>query len=273
MTLETRTLKRKPEIRAGDTGKTVGGYAAVFNSEADIGGWFREKIAPGAFKDAISADVRALHSHDQARVIGRKSAGTLRMSEDATGLAVEIDLPDTTDGRDLAVSIQRGDISGMSFGFRVTKEEWDETVTPPLRTIMAVELDEVSVVAFPAYEDTSIAMRSLEATFPDDDAKVQRLSLIDERGERYVRMAHLACVGSHAINGVAAPLEGAAAEGAQKDGGEGGGLQQRVGGHVCGHAEGQGDGLQRHGWHTAAVRRRAASRSASPPEEGEESGE
>jgi HK97 family phage prohead protease len=134
----------------------------VFNSEADIGGFFREKIAPGAFSEAIKTDVRALVDHDSGRVIGRSTAGTLRMSEDATGLAVEIDLPDTSDGRDLAILIERGDVSGMSFGFRVTKEEWDETSEPPLRTIKAVELAEVSVVAFPAYDDTSIAMRSLD---------------------------------------------------------------------------------------------------------------
>lgn len=163
MTLETRTLKRKLDVRAGDSGKTIGGYAAVFNSPADIGGYFREKIAPGAFADAVKADVRALIDHNSGRVIGRSSAGTLRLTEDGTGLAVEIDLPDTTDGRDVAVSIQRGDLSGMSFGFRVTKEQWDETSDPPLRTIMAVELDEVSVVAFPAYEDTTIALRSLDA--------------------------------------------------------------------------------------------------------------
>lgn len=162
MTIETRMLRRKIDVRAGDSGKTIGGYAAVFNSEADIGGWFREKIAPGAFSEAVKADVRALFDHDRGRVIGRTAAGTLRLAEDDTGLAVEIDLPDTSDGRDVATLISRGDITGMSFGFRVTKEEWDETTEPPLRTIKGVELEEVSVVAFPAYVDTSVAMRSLD---------------------------------------------------------------------------------------------------------------
>lgn len=157
--MERRALTRKPELRE----KVAKGYAALFNSETDIGGYFREVIAPGAFTATLKdSDVRALIDHDSGRVIGRSSAGTLRLSEDDTGLAVEIDLPDTTDGRDLAVLMERGDISGMSFGFRVTKEEWDETVEPPQRTIMAAELFEVSAVAFPAYEDTTIALRSLE---------------------------------------------------------------------------------------------------------------
>jgi HK97 family phage prohead protease len=163
MSIEKRTIKRPLDLRAAKNGRTIGGYAAVFNSEADIGGYFREKIAPGAFSDAVKADVRALIDHDSGRVIGRTTAGTLRMVEDDTGLSVEIDLPDTSDGRDLATLIERGDISGMSFGFMVTKQSWDETGDTPLRTIEAVDLFEVSVVAFPAYDDTSIAMRSLEA--------------------------------------------------------------------------------------------------------------
>jgi HK97 family phage prohead protease len=162
MSLETRTLIRTPEVRATDSGRTIGGYAAVFNSRANIGGYFEEVIAPGAFDDALMQDVRALVDHDTGRVIGRTKAGTLRMKQDDMGLAVEIDLPDTTDGRDLATLIERGDVSGMSFGFVVTKETWDETMEPPMRTIQALDLREVSVVAFPAYDDTSIAMRSLE---------------------------------------------------------------------------------------------------------------
>lgn len=162
MTLETRTLTRPLEVRAAEKSRTIGGYAAVFNSEADIGGHFREVIAPGAFNAALKQDVRALIDHDSGRVIGRTTAGTLRLKQDETGLAVEIDLPDTTDGRDLGTLIERGDISGMSFGFIVTKQSWDETVEPPTRTIEAVDLREVSVVAFPAYDDTTIALRSLE---------------------------------------------------------------------------------------------------------------
>ena len=160
MTLEKRA---RPIEKKAEGGKKVGGYASVFNSEADIGGYWREVIAPGAFSETIKGDVRALLDHDHGRVIGRTTSGTLRLSEDEKGLAVEIDLPDTSDGRDAAVLIERGDISGMSFGFVVTHDEWDETGDIPLRTIHKVNLHEVSIVAWPAYQDTSIGMRSLDA--------------------------------------------------------------------------------------------------------------
>lgn len=162
MTMERRALTAPLEVRAADKGRTVSGYAAVFNSETDIGGYFREQIAPGAFSLALSGDVRALFDHDTAHVLGRTKSGTLRLREDDHGLAVEIDLPDTQIGRDLTASMERGDIDGMSFGFRVTKQEWDETQDPPLRTIREVELFEVSVVTFPAYADTEVALRSLD---------------------------------------------------------------------------------------------------------------
>lgn len=150
------------ETRAEDEKRTLAGYAAVFNSDTDIGGWWTERVAPGAFTDTIGGDIRALIDHDTGRIIGRTKSGTLRLKQDERGLAVEIDVPNTTNGNDLWELVERGDISGMSFGFRVTKQEWDETIDPPVRTIQAVELFEVSAVAFPAYDDTEIGKRSLE---------------------------------------------------------------------------------------------------------------
>jgi HK97 family phage prohead protease len=142
---------------------TAAGYAALFNSWTNIGDYWREKIAPGAFTKSVAEnDVVALHSHDIGRVVGRTGAGTLKLSEDDKGLAFENVLPDTSDGRDLSVSIERGDIPGMSFGFITTKQEWDETVDPPERTIIEAYLVEITYTALPAYPDTSVGMRSLE---------------------------------------------------------------------------------------------------------------
>lgn len=163
MTMERRALAEAPELRGDKDSRTIKGYAAIFNDDADIGGCFREIIAPGAFKNTLDKDVRALIDHDSGRVIGRTKSGTLRLAEDEHGLSVEIDLPDTSDGRDLAVSLERGDISGMSFGFRVLHDEWDETEEVSTRTIHEVELFEVSAVAFPAYEGTELALRSRDA--------------------------------------------------------------------------------------------------------------
>ncbi|MEF2549994.1 HK97 family phage prohead protease [Aurantimonas sp. A2-1-M11] len=151
------------ETRATNGKKTLVGYAAVFNNDTTIGDYFVERIAPGAFRQALGGDIRALVDHDKGRVIGRTKSGTLRLSEDSRGLLAEIDIPDTADGRDLWTLVGRGDISGMSFSFRATKQSWDETGDLPIRTVEAVELFEVSAVAFPAYEGTTLAVRALEA--------------------------------------------------------------------------------------------------------------
>lgn len=157
------------QTRASDDKRTLHGYAAVFNSDTDIGGWWIERVAPGAFADTIGGDIRALVDHDWGRIIGRTKSGTLRLTEDARGLKVEVDVPNTSDGNDLWELVERGDISGMSFGFRVTKQSWDETGDTPIRTIETVELFEVSAVAFPAYDDTSIGKRDLEAARAEAD--------------------------------------------------------------------------------------------------------
>ena len=158
------------ELRAVE-GKmpTLAGYAAVFNSRTSFG-WFDEEVVPGAFSKSLSDgdDVRALFNHDSSLVIGRRSANTLRLSEDATGLGIEIDLPDTTAARDLVANIESGNIDGMSFGFRAREQEWIEKEGhPELRRLIDLELIEVSPVTFPAYSDTSIAKRSRDEIFAE----------------------------------------------------------------------------------------------------------
>lgn len=157
------------EARASDEKRTLVGYAAVWNSETLIGGSFREKFVRGAFTKAIRGDIWALFSHDVGRVIGRTKSGTLRLEEDDHGLRVEIDVPDTSDGRDLMALVDRGDISGMSFAFRATKQEWDDSTDVPSRTVYESELHEVTATAFPAYPDTSLARRSLESARAEAD--------------------------------------------------------------------------------------------------------
>lgn len=145
--------------------KKIVGYAAVFNRLSEDLGGFREKIAPGAFRSAIkTSDTRALWNHDSNYVLGRKSAGTLSLREDKEGLKVEIAPPDTTWARDLMISIDRGDVSQMSFGFRLEKDSWEEKEgQPPIRTLEKIrELPDVSPVTYPAYPETQVALRSLE---------------------------------------------------------------------------------------------------------------
>ena len=154
----------KLAVRAAGEGKsrTVRGYAAVFNT-LSVSMWgFRKKIAPGAFADSLANedDVRALWNHDTNWPIGRKKAGTLRLAEDETGLAVEIDLPASQAGDNFLAMIERGDVDQMSFGFRTVEDRWDiDAEEQVIRTLQQVKLYEVSPVTFPAYPDTSIGMR------------------------------------------------------------------------------------------------------------------
>lgn len=154
----------KIEKREGGVRKIVG-HAAVFNQLSEDLGGFREQIAPGAFADAVkSDDVRALFNHNPDFVLGRNLSGTLRLKEDSRGLAIEIDPPDTQVARDLMVSMDRGDISQMSFGFSVRPngQNWAKDDSGQVvRTLTKVRLFDVSPVVYPAYPQTDVAMRSL----------------------------------------------------------------------------------------------------------------
>ena len=173
---------------AGGGGKsTIVGHAAVFNRQS-VPLWdFVEQIEPGAFRDTLStSDVRALFNHDANHVLGRSTAGTLRMREDSVGLAVEIDLPDTTMARDLSTSIARGDINQMSFGFMVADngDRWEDRDGTLLRTITKVDpLIDVSPVTYPAYPSTDAAMRSLErwkvTHYPKLSERFRELALVE----------------------------------------------------------------------------------------------
>lgn len=143
--------------------RDIGGYAAVFNSPTVICGYFQERVAPGAFANAIkNCDVRALFNHDANFVIGRNKSKTLVLTEDDRGLLWRASPPATSWARDLAVSIDRGDISGCSFSFVPTVEEWDYSGEMAMRTVVECDLYDVSAVTYPAYDDTSVSLRARE---------------------------------------------------------------------------------------------------------------
>ncbi|WP_096700523.1 HK97 family phage prohead protease [Magnetospirillum sp. 15-1] len=157
------TIERRGafELRAAG-GRRLEGYAATFNSPAQIGR-FKEIIKPGAFRSSLLAgkDVLALVDHQPGQLLARTSAGTLRLSEDAKGLKFEIDVPATTLGNDILALAESRNLGGMSFGFRVTDEAWPKG---DMRELRAVDLIEISVVqAFPAYSATEINARSAAA--------------------------------------------------------------------------------------------------------------
>lgn len=162
--LERRAFQ-EARIVAEDARK-LKGYAIVFGSTSvDLGG-FKEVIAPEAVDRTLgaAADVRALVDHDSGKVIGRTRSGTLQLKKDGHGLAVTIE-PDSeiSYAKDIMRAVLRGDVSGMSFGFRVIEDLWNWDGPIPLRTVVDMRISEVSIVSFPAYEATNIdvAMRSL----------------------------------------------------------------------------------------------------------------
>jgi uncharacterized protein len=151
------------EIRAEDNTIKVAGYAAVFNEEADIGGYFREVIAPGAFKDAIGRDDVVFLVNHAGLPLARTRSGTLILKEDKRGLYIETELdPEDPEVKSIVPKMKRGDLDKMSFAFLPEVQEWDDSDDVPLRTLKQVRLLDVSIVTQPAYEGTEIGLRSLQ---------------------------------------------------------------------------------------------------------------
>lgn len=175
---ETRVMSDGVDLRFqpedGRPGRLTG-YVVKFNTRsADLGG-FVEVVAPGAFANALKVnDVRALIDHNISMLLGRTRIGTLQLVEDKIGLRFDVSLPDTSYARDLAVSVDRGDIGGTSFGFRPYPNGDKFSIDGPLivRTLMDVNLKEITITSIPAYPDTSVQLR----VDPDVLAHVQTLA-------------------------------------------------------------------------------------------------
>ena len=150
------------EARAVE-GRTVEGYASVFNSMSEDLGGFREIILPGAFKNALGDDVRALYNHDSNYLLARTTSGTLELKEDDKGLYYRFDMPNTSYGNDLLELYRRGDLTQSSFGFTVEKDSWRMEDGQHVRYIESVSsLFDVSPVVYPAYTAASSGLRNAE---------------------------------------------------------------------------------------------------------------
>ena len=167
------------EIRSNGTlsatGKTLTGYAAVFNSEAVLGD-FSEVIRQGAFAKSLAtgSNICALYQHQGDALLGTTRGGTLQLREDAKGLAFELALPDTSHGKDLAILVGRGDVAGCSFGFRVAPggDRWEQRGATLVRELLNVDLVEITLTSDPAYQDTTVAMRSRSANVCTDSRRL-----------------------------------------------------------------------------------------------------
>lgn len=178
-TRQVRCIGTKFQTREeGDT-LSIEGYFAVFDSEYNIAPGLSESIAPGAFDNTISGDIRALINHDTTLVLGRTKANTLQLRTDAHGLWGHIDInPNDIDAMNLYNRVKRGDVDQCSFGFDIVSEETDFREDGSIHwTIREVELYEVSCCTFPAYEQTNISAREKER----DEIKRRELMAWRER--------------------------------------------------------------------------------------------
>lgn len=195
-----RRMCVKAELRVSDAGgagmPVIEGYAALFNVRSEHLGFYFEEIRAGAFTRTLAEDddVRALIDHESSRILGRTTANTLDLWEDDWGLGVRIHPPQTQLARDLVTSMRRGDIDQMSFAFagygkdgRV-KDTWTiDDNDDEIRTLEEVKLYDVSIVTFPAYPDTTVAVRSRDA-FRTVAADIRRRRRKEEQRERLARV-------------------------------------------------------------------------------------
>lgn len=161
---QMRSIASKFETRETGEELFIEGYFAVFNSNYDLWDGASESVAPGAFESTLGGDIRALIDHETRLVLGRNKAGTLELREDAHGLWGKIRInPNDVDAMNLYERVKRGDVDQCSFGFDIIREDTEFREDGSVHwTIREVKLWEVSVVTFPAYEETSVKARKDE---------------------------------------------------------------------------------------------------------------
>jgi HK97 family phage prohead protease len=172
----TNIERRFVDLQSTVTGRKLAGYAAVYNQRSDIGPYW-EALAPTAFRSVLASpdlDVRGLLNHDPNMLLAR-TPHTLRLSSDSHGLEFELDLPDTTVGHDVRAMVDAGLITGCSFGFIADEQDWSIHEGRDLRTHVSVKrLLDVSVVTYPAYQGTSVSLRSKPAESIDGRTQLIR---------------------------------------------------------------------------------------------------
>lgn len=175
-----KTLDSNLEIREETNQEEyiIAGYFAVFNQETELYPGVFESIDSGAFKNSINGDIRALINHDTSLVLARTTSNTLTLKEDAKGLYGEIKInPYDTDALNIYERVKRGDVSQCSFGFLINEEEADYREDGSTHFILKdLNLYEVSICTFPAYEGTEVEARQKQI----EDHNKRSLSLWKE---------------------------------------------------------------------------------------------
>lgn len=188
---QTRSLNvdmSKLKTRAeGDSDKYIEGYFIIYNQETELWPGYYERVAPEALNKTLGNDIRALINHDTTLVLGRNKSGTLELKNDGHGLwgSVKIN-PNDSDAMNLYERVKRGDVSQCSFGFNILDEEdeWRDDGTIHT-TLKEIDLWEVSVCTFPAYEETGVQARHKDIEqYKEKQIEVRKKKLL-ERVKKY----------------------------------------------------------------------------------------
>lgn len=186
-----RNIQTKFKATRGEDSEeySIEGYFSVFGSVYELWPGATESIASGAFSNTLGNDIKALTNHDATLVLGRNKSGTLELREDSRGLWAKIKInPEDQDAMNLYARVQRGDVDQCSFGFNVLEEATDYKEDGSVHwEIKKVDLHEVSIVTFPAYEDTSVSAR--EKDFRD----IQKRSLSAKKESLRKRLEEIKC--------------------------------------------------------------------------------
>ena len=190
------------EIRADENEKKLKGYAAVFDKLSENLGGFREKIAKGAFAKTIEkADVRLLINHE-GLPLARTKSHTLALAEDDEGLRFEADLDLTDpDVQRIIPKLRRKDLNQMSFGFYTVSDKWEhpseKSTKESIRTLLEVDLYDISLVTYPAYPQTSASVRSAQEIYDsylaslraqDEAIKAEQRQALEAQRERQIKL-------------------------------------------------------------------------------------
>jgi HK97 family phage prohead protease len=193
--MEKRIFNIETRVDSTEDGKDlVVGHASVYDSRSNNLGGFYEFIERGAFTDELitNSDVRALINHDPNLILARNTSGTLNLTADERGLKYEFEMPETSYGKDLAISMKRGDITQSSFAFTVAEDDWStDDEGNNIRTIKKIDrLYDVSPVTYPAYNmaesDLVVAKRGLKE-YQDSLVDETKEEIIEENENNLVR--------------------------------------------------------------------------------------
>ena len=160
--LQARDIGQLDNNQEATDKKIISGYFIVFDTETELYPGVREEVSPDALVGVDLSDVKALIDHDTAKVLGRTKANTLSLSVDSKGLYGEIIVNESDqEAMNLYSRVQRGDVDQCSFGFEILNEEMIQNSDGTVKFIIkSINLYEVSVVTFPAYQETAVEARS-----------------------------------------------------------------------------------------------------------------